>query len=134
MPRTGEEATPYAKADPTCARPVFRVPGMLGPYTTSARGLGAEIPMQAAQESDAVGPLVRVHAGCGAGRGRSRDVVLLYGDASSEELEDEVRTVGGTLAETLGRSNGSGSGATSLCLNKMDLVSEERQGSAQAVP
>ena len=94
MPRTGEEATPYAKADPTCARPVFRVLGMLGPYTTSARGLGAEIPMQAAQESDAVGPLVRVHAGCGAGRGRSRDVVLLYGDASSEELEDEVRTVG----------------------------------------
>jgi GTPase len=56
---------------------------------------------------------------------RAGDVVVLCGDASSEELEDEVRTVGGTRAETLGRSNGSGSGATMLCLNKMDLVSEE---------
>jgi GTPase len=53
------------------------------------------------------------------------DVVVLCGDASSEELEDEVRTVGGTLAETLGGSNRSGSDATMLCLNKMDLVSED---------
>ena len=56
---------------------------------------------------------------------RAGDVVVLCGDASSEELEDEVRTVGGTRAETLGRSNGSGSGATMLCLNKLELVSEE---------
>jgi GTPase len=54
---------------------------------------------------------------------RDADVVVLWAGASSEELEDVVRTVGGTLAETLGRSNGSGAGATMLCLNRMDLVS-----------
>jgi GTPase len=59
---------------------------------------------------------------------RDADVEVLCADASSEELEDEVRTVRRTLAETLGGSNGSGAGATMLllCLNKMDLVSEER--------
>jgi GTPase len=54
------------------------------------------------------------------------DVRVLCADASSMELEDEVRTVRRTLAETLGDSNGLGPGDTILCLNKMDLVSEER--------
>jgi len=54
------------------------------------------------------------------------DVRVLCADASSMELEDEVRTVRRTLAETLGEGNGLGHGDTILCLNKMDLVSEER--------
>jgi GTP-binding protein HflX len=54
---------------------------------------------------------------------RSADVKVLCADASSEELEEEIRTVRQTLYETLG--NGSGPGPTILCLNKMDLVSEE---------
>ena len=55
------------------------------------------------------------------------DVRVLCADASSVELEDEVRTVRRTLAETLGEGNGSGPGDSILCLNKMDLVSEERE-------
>jgi 50S ribosomal subunit-associated GTPase HflX len=47
-------------------------------------------------------------------------VVILCTDASSEELEDEVRTVRSTLAE----GAASGSMVPVLCLNKMDLVSE----------
>ena len=121
MPRTGDEATPYAKADPTCARPVFRVPGMLGPYTTSARGLGLRSRCRRRKN-----PTQLVHSFASTlDAARDGDVVVLCGDASSDELEDQVRTLGGTLAETLGGSNGSGSGATILCLNKMDLVSEE---------
>ena len=54
------------------------------------------------------------------------DVRVLCADASSLELEDEVRTVRRTLAETLGEGNGLGHGDTILCLNKMDLVSQER--------
>src|SRR5215207_2486099 len=54
------------------------------------------------------------------------DVRVLCADASSMDLEDEVRTVWRTLAETLGEDNGLGHGDTILCLNKMDLVSEER--------
>jgi GTP-binding protein HflX len=53
---------------------------------------------------------------------RDADVRVLCADASSEELEEEIQTVGQTLSETLGN----GSGSTILCLNKMDLVSEER--------
>jgi GTP-binding protein HflX len=56
---------------------------------------------------------------------RDADVKVLCADASSAELEDEIRTVGRTLSETLG--NGSDPGSTILCLNKMDLVSEERE-------
>jgi GTP-binding protein HflX len=52
------------------------------------------------------------------------DVKVLCADASSTELEDEVHTVRQTLAGTL--ANGSGPGDTVLCLNKVDLVSEER--------
>jgi GTPase len=57
---------------------------------------------------------------------RDADVRVLCADASSEELEAEIQTVGHTLSETLGGGNGSGLGPTILCLNKMDLVSEER--------
>jgi GTPase len=56
---------------------------------------------------------------------READVKVLCADASSEELEEEIRTVRQTLSETLG--NRSGPGPTILCLNKMDLVSEERE-------
>jgi GTPase len=56
---------------------------------------------------------------------RDADVKVLCADASSEELEEEIQMVGHTLSETLG--NGSSPGSTILCLNKMDLVSEERE-------
>jgi GTPase len=56
---------------------------------------------------------------------REAEVRVLCADASSAELEDEIRTVGRTLSDTLG--NGSDPGTTVLCLNKMDLVSEERE-------
>jgi GTPase len=52
---------------------------------------------------------------------RDADVKVLCADASSEELEEEIQTVGHTLG------NGSGPGSAILCLNKMDLVSEERE-------
>ena len=56
------------------------------------------------------------------------DVKVLCADASSEELEEEIRAVRRTLAkaETLAGANGSGADPTILCFNKMDLVSEER--------
>jgi GTPase len=53
---------------------------------------------------------------------RDADVVILCADASSEELEDEVRTVRSTLAE----GAATGSMVLVLCINKMDLVSEKR--------
>jgi GTP-binding protein HflX len=55
---------------------------------------------------------------------READVRVLCADASSEELGEEVRTVWHALYETL--EKGSGPGPAILCLNKMDLVSEER--------
>jgi GTP-binding protein HflX len=55
---------------------------------------------------------------------RDADVKVLCADASSAELEEEIQTVRHTLSEIL--ENGSSPGATILCLNKMDLVSEER--------
>ena len=51
------------------------------------------------------------------------DVRVLCADASSEELEEEIRTVRRTLCETRSGANGSAAGPTILCLNKMDLVS-----------
>src|ERR671916_351866 len=54
------------------------------------------------------------------------DVRVLCADASSEDLEDEIRTVRDTLAQTLGSNNGSVPAQTILCLNKMDLVPDER--------
>ena len=59
---------------------------------------------------------------------RDADAKVLCADASSAELEAEIRTVRRTLSETLGGGNGFSPGPTILCLNKMDLVSEEREG------
>src|ERR687889_626752 len=56
---------------------------------------------------------------------RDADVTVLCADASSGELGEEIQTVVRTLSETLG--NGSDPGPKILCLNKMDLVSEERE-------
>ncbi len=68
---------------------------------------------------------------------RDADVVVLCADASSETLEEEIRTVEDTLAEALadeGENGGTRNGASGaknreavLCLNKIDLVSKERR-------
>ena len=56
------------------------------------------------------------------------DVVLLCADASSEKLAEEIRTVEHTLRETLSEDGTQGSPQeTVLCLNKADLISEERR-------
>ncbi|MDQ3795922.1 MAG: GTPase HflX [Actinomycetota bacterium] len=57
---------------------------------------------------------------------RDADVRALCADASSEDLRNEISTVSGTMAETLGGGNGVGPAQTILCLNKMDLVPEAR--------
>jgi GTP-binding protein HflX len=58
---------------------------------------------------------------------RDADVKVLCADASSEDLEEEITTVRQTLSETFGKENGSGvGGSTILCLNKVDLLEEER--------
>jgi GTPase len=54
------------------------------------------------------------------------DVKVLCADASSAELDDEIRTVRRTLAEALAGGNGAGPSETILCLNKIDLLSEEK--------
>src|ERR687889_561976 len=56
------------------------------------------------------------------------DVIILCADASSERLEEEIRTVEHTLRETLSEDGTQGSPQeTVLCLNKVDLISEERR-------
>ena len=55
---------------------------------------------------------------------RDAHVTVVCADASSEELEEEIRTVTRTLSEAA--SNGAGSGPMVMCINKMDLVSKER--------
>src|SRR5215217_8329811 len=61
---------------------------------------------------------------------RDADVRVLCADASSAsgELEDEISTVTHTLSETFGPDNGppAATGKTILCLNKTDLIGEER--------
>lgn len=63
------------------------------------------------------------------------DVLVLCADASSETMEEEIRTVEETLSETLG-NDADGDGAahreTLLCLNKMDLVSSDRRRELEA--
>jgi GTP-binding protein HflX len=54
------------------------------------------------------------------------NVRVLCADASSAELEDEIRTVRSTLAQTLGSANGAAEKQTILCLNKTDLISAGR--------
>jgi len=55
---------------------------------------------------------------------RGAEVTVVCADASSEELEEEIRTVTHTLSEAV--ENGAGTSSLVMCLNKMDLVSEER--------
>src|SRR3712207_4585522 len=59
---------------------------------------------------------------------KDADVRVLCADASSEELEEEIRTVRRTLSGVVVGAKGGGpqSAPTVLCLNKMDLISEER--------
>jgi GTP-binding protein HflX len=57
---------------------------------------------------------------------READARVLCADASSEELEDEIRNVRRILTQMAGGGNESGPGAEILCLNKLDLVSVER--------
>src|SRR5215207_1246502 len=58
---------------------------------------------------------------------RDADVVLLCADASSEKLQEEIRTVEDTLKETLSEDGAQSSPQESvLCLNKVDLISKER--------
>src|SRR5215208_2871317 len=55
------------------------------------------------------------------------NVRVLCADASSAELEDEIRTVSSTLAQTVDSANGfAEKKKIILCLNKTDLISEER--------
>jgi GTP-binding protein HflX len=56
---------------------------------------------------------------------KEADVIILCADASSEKLEEEIRTVEDTLAETLSGNNGVTPKETILCLNKSDLISGE---------
>jgi GTP-binding protein HflX len=72
---------------------------------------------------------------------RDADIIVLCADASSDELEEEIRTVEDTLAEALLvgdedegtrddiRDGGFDAGGREavLCLNKIDLLSEERR-------
>jgi GTP-binding protein HflX len=60
---------------------------------------------------------------------RDAEVIVLCADASSEKLQEEIRTVEDTLAEAFSRADGSGESRqeTVLCLNKADLVCERRR-------
>ena len=68
---------------------------------------------------------------------RDADILVLCADASSDTLEEEIRIVEETLSETLSSVAGNGgfhdgasapgSRETVLCLNKLDLVSDERR-------
>jgi GTP-binding protein HflX len=57
------------------------------------------------------------------------EVILLCADASSEKLAEEIRIVEHTLRETLSEDDGTQGSPqeTVLCLNKVDLISEERR-------
>jgi GTP-binding protein HflX len=58
---------------------------------------------------------------------RNAEVLVTCADASSEKLEDEIRTVRETLAGTFGEDYSSEKATQGiLCLNKTDLVSEGR--------
>ena len=59
---------------------------------------------------------------------KDADVVVLCADASSEKLDEEVQTVENTLAETFSEVDSNLSHReTILCLNKTDLIPEERE-------
>ncbi len=57
---------------------------------------------------------------------RDADVRVLCADASGEDFADEISTVSRTLSEALGTDNGAAACTTILCLNKIDLLPEER--------
>ena len=59
---------------------------------------------------------------------KDADVLVLCADASSENLEEEIRTVEDTLAEAFSGTDGSGERHQEavLCLNKADLISGRR--------
>lgn len=64
---------------------------------------------------------------------RDADVIILCADSSSDTLEEEIRTVEDTLAQSLafgdghhGGGFGVGNREAVLCLNKIDLLSGER--------
>src|SRR3712207_1813825 len=58
---------------------------------------------------------------------RDADVRALCADASSEDVEEEIQTVRRTLSElSEGAVDGAQGRPTILCLNKVDLLSEER--------
>ena len=57
---------------------------------------------------------------------RDADVRVLCADASSVDLAEEISTVTRTLSESFGSENGSSSATTILCLNKLDLLDEQR--------
>lgn len=65
---------------------------------------------------------------------KEADVIALCADASSETLEEEIRTVEHTLSGTFSESDGDGPALDGvahreavICLNKADLLSEERR-------
>ncbi len=59
---------------------------------------------------------------------KNADAVVLCADASSEKLEAEIQTVEDTLVETFGAADEYRSRQEAiLCLNKADLLSEERK-------
>jgi GTP-binding protein HflX len=53
------------------------------------------------------------------------DVLVLCADASSEQLEEEIQTVKETLSEA--KRNGEKPQETVLCLNKLDMIPENRR-------
>jgi GTP-binding protein HflX len=64
---------------------------------------------------------------------READVVVLCADASSEKLGEEIQTVENTLAEAFLEADGNPSRQEAvLCLNKTDLISEERKSKLAA--
>jgi GTP-binding protein HflX len=64
---------------------------------------------------------------------RDADVKVVCADASSAELEEEIRMVRATLSETFGIDNGSEPIPLILAFNKMDLLSEERAAELRRV-
>lgn len=54
------------------------------------------------------------------------DILVLCADASSRDLESEIRTVRATLAESIGGES-LGDRRVLVCLNKMDLVCDHRR-------
>ncbi|HEX2098818.1 MAG TPA: GTPase HflX [Rubrobacteraceae bacterium] len=60
---------------------------------------------------------------------RKADIILLCADASSEKLEEEIRTVEDTLSDSFLESGGADRPHQEvvLCLNKVDLISNERR-------